>query len=61
MGAKKRTEGGKMVTDESAEHLYRAYRRNLVEISGTMPKVLEEKFLEIRDDKNPGFLTEIML
>ena len=60
MGAKKRTEGGKAITDESAEQLYRAYRRNLMEMSLTMPKKLEDKFLEIRDEKNPGFLTEIM-
>jgi len=60
MGAKKRAEGGKAVTDDSAEQLYRAYRRNLVEMSILMPKPLEEKFLEIRDEKNPGFLTEFV-
>lgn len=60
MGAKKRTEGGKAITDESAEQLYRAYRRNLVEWGLTMPKFLEDKFFEIRDEKNPGFLTELV-
>ncbi len=26
-----------------------------------MPRRLEEKFLEIRDEKNPGFLTELII
>ncbi|OMJ68997.1 hypothetical protein SteCoe_33405 [Stentor coeruleus] len=60
MGAKKRSEGGKMATDDSADQLYRAYRRNLTEMGLQMPKKLEEKFLEIRDEKNPGFLTEVV-
>ena len=60
MGAKKRTEGGKAITDESAEQLYRAYRRYLNDMSLQMPKQLEEKFLEIREEKNPGFLTEVV-
>ena len=60
MGAKKRADGGKQVTDDSAEQLYRAYRRYLSDMSIQMPKQLEEKFLEIRDEKNPGFLTEFI-
>jgi hypothetical protein len=60
MGAKKRADGGKQVTDDSAEQLYRAYRRYLNDMSILMPKQLEEKFLEIRDEKNPGFLTELV-
>jgi Leucine Rich repeat len=60
MGAKKRSEGGKMAADDSGEQLYRAYRRNLIEGSLSMPKNLEEKFIEIRDEKNPGYLTEVV-
>lgn len=65
MGAKKKPEGGaglkKDTSDDSTEKLYRAYRRNLGEYGVSMPRKLEEKFLEIRDDKNPGKLTELIL
>ena len=60
MGAKKRAEGGRAVTDESGEQLYRGYRRYLNEMGLSMPKSLEEKFVDIRDEKDPKFLTEVV-
>lgn len=40
--------------DDSGERLFRQYRRNLQELGISMPKKLEEKFAEIRDEKNRG-------
>ena len=64
MGAKKKQEGGsgkKEATDDSGEKLYRAYRKNLAEFGLTIPKKLEEKFSEVRDEKNPGVLSDIVI
>lgn len=62
MGPKKKAEGtkGKEV-DDSVEKLYRAYRKNLAEYGISMPKKLEEKFAELRDDKNPGKLIDLIV
>lgn len=64
MGAKKKSEAAPTksgVPDDSGERLYRACRRNLIEYGTSLPKKLEEKFLSIRDEKNPGFLTELVI
>ena len=66
MGAKKKSEnsgsGAKGGTaDDSGERLYRACRRSMIEYGASMPKKLEEKFLSIRDEKNPSFLTELVI
>lgn len=64
MGAKKKSEGGggkKDAVDDSVEKLYRAYRRNLAELGLSMPRKLEEKFMEIRDEKNPGTLSDLVV
>lgn len=65
MGAKKKQEGGgggkKDAGDDSGEKLYRAYRKNLTELGLSIPRKLEEKFSEIRDEKNPGILSDIVV
>ena len=65
MGAKKKQEssggGKKDPTDDSGEKLYRAYRKNLQELGQSIPRKLEEKFLEIRDEKSPGTLSDIVI
>jgi Ran GTPase-activating protein (RanGAP) involved in mRNA processing and transport len=65
MGAKKKAEGGgggkKDAVDDSVEKVYRAYRRNLAELGLSMPRKLEEKFMEIRDEKNPGTLSDLVV
>ena len=63
MGGKKKEsaaakkEGG----DDSTERLFKSYRRHLNEYGLVMPRKLEETFLEIRDEKNPGRLGELIL
>ena len=67
MGAKKKGDSGgssggkKDATDDSGEKLYRAYRKNLTDFGLAIPKKLEEKFLEIRDEKSPGVLSDIVI
>lgn len=59
MGGKKKPQAGskKDAGDDSTERLYRSYRRYLQEYGLPIPKKLEEKFHEIRDEKNPGRLS----
>jgi hypothetical protein len=59
-GAKKGGAKGADI-DDTTEKLYRMYRRKLNEYGATMPRRLVEKFEEIRDEKNPGRLTEVIL
>lgn len=47
--------------DDSVEKLYRALRRGLQEFNMSIPPKLEEKFSEIRDEKNPGKLTDLVI
>ena len=65
MGAKKKADSGsagkKDTVDDSGEKLYRAYRKNLIEFGLSIPKKVEEKFFEIRDEKNPGVLSDIVI
>lgn len=49
----------KSTQDESTEKVYRQYRKNLQAVGLTMPRKLAEKFLSIRDEKNPSDLTEL--
>ena len=56
-----KSESKKEEVDESTERLFRAYRKNLLEFGIHMPKKLEEKFSEIRDEKNPGILSDLVL
>lgn len=58
---KKGADAKKDPGDDSGERLFRQYRRNLQELGISMPKKLEEKFAEIRDEKNPGKLTDIII
>ena len=60
----KKTGGGKGkkekgTQDETTEKVYRQYRKNLQASGLTMPRKLAEKFLSIRDEKNPGDLNEL--
>jgi hypothetical protein len=59
-GAKKGGSGGKEV-DDTTEKLYRLYRRKLNEYGCSMPRRMHEIFDEIRDEKNPGKLKEVIL
>lgn len=47
--------------DESTEKMYRQYRKNLQAAGLQMPRKLAEKFLVLRDEKNPSNLTELAI
>ena len=47
--------------DDMTEKLYRLYRKKLKDYGVPIPRRLLEKFDEIRDEKNPGKLTEVIL
>lgn len=62
MPAKKKGDAQKKDQEENfTEKLYKAYRRKLAELEISMPKSMEEKFLELRDEKEPGDLTEVIM
>ena len=47
--------------DETTEKVYRQYRKNLQAVGLQMPRKLAEKFLVLRDEKNPSDLTELAI
>lgn len=49
----------KSTQDESTEKVYRQYRKNLQAVGLAMPRKLAEKFLVLRDEKNPADLNEL--
>jgi Leucine Rich repeat len=51
----------KPIQDESTEKVYRQYRKNLQAAGLQMPKKLAEKFVVIRDEKNPSDLNELVI
>ena len=61
-GKKKEAKVAKVaVDDDSTEKIYAAYRRKLKEFGLDMPRRMIEKFNEIRDEKNPGTLTDLII
>ena len=53
--------GGKDAELEPTEKLYRLYRKNLTAAGLTMPKKLEERFIELRAEKIVSSLTDLIL
>lgn len=57
----KKVAGKKDTIDDATEKLYRAYRRALIAGGLRMPKLMMEKFADLRDEKNPKNLNEVIL
>ena len=59
--AKKQAPKAVAVDDDSTEKIYAAYRRKLKDFGLDMPRKMVEKFNEIRDEKNPGMLSDVII